>query len=118
MHLVLVAEVTCKVLNKLFRLCNVYGPYTNQGLYWDQSLENKVFLSNNTIIRGDLNFSMGRGEIWRDLAREDPLTRYFCDKLELVGLLDVEPSMLYPTWTNNRLGSMTIHKHLDRFLVH
>jgi hypothetical protein len=34
-----------------------------------------------------------------------------------VGLLDIEPSKLTPTWTNHKIGEARIAKNLDRFLV-
>jgi hypothetical protein len=117
-HSCLVAEVKCKVSNKMYQLCNVNGTYTDLELFWENLLENKSLLSKNTIIGGDLKFSMGRGEIWGVLVREDPLSQFFRDKMESMGLVDMESSQLSPTWTNNRSVSVVVHEHIDHFLVH
>jgi hypothetical protein len=65
-----------------------------------------------------MNLSIGREENWGELVRVDPLSHFFLNKLELLGLVDVEPVSLSPTWSNNRSGHAGVHKHLDRFLVH
>lgn len=46
------------------------------------------------ILGGDLNFSMGRAEIWDQVSHIDPLLNYFIQKFEDKGLLDVEPIKL------------------------
>jgi hypothetical protein len=69
------------------------------------------------VVGGDLNFIMGVSEIWGIAAQEDCLLRLFLKKLEEVGLLDVEPTKLTPTWTNRRIGEAHIAKRLDRFWI-
>jgi hypothetical protein len=47
----------------------------------------------------------------------DCLSGYFIRKLEVVGLLDIEPTKLTPTWRNKRIGEDKIAKRLDHFLI-
>jgi hypothetical protein len=47
----------------------------------------------------------------------DCLSSYFIRKMEEVGLLDIEPTKLTPTWRNKRTGEARISKRLDRFLI-
>jgi hypothetical protein len=37
--------------------------------------------------------------------------------LEEVGLLDIEPTKLPPTWNNNMMGEVYIAKRVDHFLI-
>ena len=69
------------------------------------------------ILGGDLNFSMGFSKIWGTKARLDPLFDFFIKSLETFGLVDIVPSVMLPTWTNRRVGTESICKRLDRFLV-
>lgn len=61
---------------------------------------------------------MNRGEIWGVNARSNGSTYYFNNKFELVGLVDIQPLNLKPTWSNKRVGIKWIYKRLDIFLVH
>eukprot|EP01018_Ginkgo_biloba_P004890 Gb_27684 [translate_table: standard] len=54
---------------------------------------------------------------YASVVERDPLSGYFLKKLEVVGLLDVEPAKLSPTWRNMRVGVDNIAKRLDRFLI-
>ena len=54
------------------------------------------------IIIGDLNFSMGREEIWGHKSRIDSMDAYFRGLIEDFSLLDVMPDPLGPTWRNCR----------------
>jgi hypothetical protein len=50
----------------------------------------------NIIIGGDLNFTIGRNEVWDLHDREDKLENYFIDHLESVGWVDLDQSRLSP----------------------
>lgn len=54
------------------------------------------------IIVGDLNFSMGREEIWGQKSRIDSMATYFRGLMEAFSLLDVPSDPLCPTWRNCR----------------
>jgi hypothetical protein len=69
------------------------------------------------IIGGDLNITMNSRDAWGDDARLDPLSNYFLNMFTFVGLFDVSPCPIIPTWWNGRLGTTGISKRLDRFLI-
>ena len=60
---------------------------------------------------------MGLSEIWGVNAQVDPLTNFFHNLLERLGLVDINPLVSIPTWSNRRVGSEGISKRLDRLLV-
>ena len=60
---------------------------------------------------------MGEVEIWGDSVRVDELSDFFHQKLAQVGVTDVPPIKLTPTWRNHRTGESHITKRLDRFLI-
>jgi hypothetical protein len=55
--------------------------------------------------------------VWGSSARADPLSDYFSNMLQDVGLVDLPPTHLSPTWHNGRTGEVGISKRLDRFLL-
>jgi hypothetical protein len=69
------------------------------------------------IIGGDLNFTVNRSKVWGDTARVDSWQELFLHQIERVGLVDVDPITLKPTWWNNKVGREAMSKRLDRFLV-
>jgi len=66
---------------------------------------------------GDLNFSLGAAEVWGPRSTPDPFTVYFTHYLDNLGLLDLLPVKLQPTWRNLRTSDSRVAKHLDRFLL-
>jgi hypothetical protein len=56
--------------------------------------------------------------LWGKSVRIDHIKDFFKDRLESYGLVDVAPKKIVLTWTINRVGGATIHKRLDRFVVH
>lgn len=66
---------------------------------------------------GDLNFSMGEAEIWGTNERVDELSDFFRHRLSQVGVTDVPPIKMTPTWRNRRMGEDFIAKRLDLFLI-
>jgi hypothetical protein len=98
-------------------LINIYGPYAERKRYWD-SLALCPWLSQpGVIVGGDLNFSLGATEVWGPRSILDPLTDYFSHYFDTLGLLDLYPVKLQPTWQNLRTGDARIAKRLDRFLL-
>ena len=71
----------------------------------------------NSVIGGDLNFTMGGHEIWGPKVRRDPLASYFDNLLLDIKLIDLDPQILKPTWTNRRVGEERIAKWLGKFLL-
>ena len=71
----------------------------------------------NIVLGGDLNFTLSSMEVWEKGARLDPLAPFMFNLFHEVGLVDVEPSHLGPTWRNGRAEEVGIEKRLDRFLL-
>jgi len=98
-------------------LINIYGPYAESKHYWD-SLALCPWLSQlGVIVGGDLNFSLGVTKFWSPHSILDPLTDYFSHYFDTLGLLDLYPVKLQPTWQNLRTGDAQIAKCLDHFLL-
>jgi hypothetical protein len=70
------------------------------------------------IVGGDLNLTLSAREVWGDHARLDSQSFYFSELFSKMGLVDILPFHLSPTWRNGRSGSAGISKRLDRFLIH
>ena len=47
----------------------------------------------------------------------DCLSDFFTKAMENFGLVDIDPSVMLPTWSNRRVGDDSICKRLDRLLV-
>ena len=47
----------------------------------------------------------------------DPLSDFFTKLLAGLGLIDIAPMALIPTWSNRRIGFDSICKRLDRLLL-
>lgn len=65
----------------------------------------------------DLNFTMWDAEIWGGSARVDELSNFSCQNLSWVGVTDVPPIKLTPTWQNHRMGESYVNKRMDQFLI-
>eukprot|EP00253_Pinus_taeda_P006943 PITA_06943 len=98
-------------------ILNIYGPCQGRVIFWTDLLSKSVLKSQNLIIGGDLNFSMGNAEAWGPSNREDPLSDFFLNSLSSHNLIDVNLIKLKPTWRNRRTGDARIAKRLDRFLL-
>ena len=96
---------------------NLYGPYTDREIFW-KNISSFEFLKNTKMIfGGDLNFSLGFSEIWGVKAKVDSLSDFFSRQLDVLGLVDLTPSVLLATWYNRRFGGENICKRLDRLLI-
>ena len=84
---------------------NVYGPYVERERFWTNLLDLECLKCAKLILGGDLNYSVGLSEIWGDRARMDCLSDFFTKKMEYFGLVDIDPTVLLPTWSNRRMGS-------------
>jgi hypothetical protein len=104
-------------LGKEITILNLYGPYDERVLFWDKLFNMEFWNLQDIILGGDLNFSVGRVEVWGQVAKVDPLSDYFIQKLEDKGLIDVEPIKLRPTWWNKQVGVDMIAKRIDKFLI-
>jgi endonuclease/exonuclease/phosphatase family metal-dependent hydrolase len=86
-------------------------------IFWNKVVASGLLAHNNLIVVGDFNLTMSVGEIWGDSAQPDPLADYFKELFMDVGLVDILPDALAPTWRNGRSGSDNISKRLDRVFV-
>lgn len=91
---------------------NIYVMYEKRELFWNNLLSKHFLEKNNIIMGGDLNFSLGKYEIWGPTDRVDNLFDFCAMKMFEHGLLDIEPSKLFPTWSNKRVGHDKICKRL------
>ena len=80
-------------------------------------IKSDCLMSPYLVFGGDLNFSLGHSEIWGVHAQVDPLTNFFHNLLERLGIVDINPLVSIPTWSNRRVGSKGICKRLDCLLV-
>ena len=96
---------------------NVYGPYVERETFWNNLLDLECLKCAKLILGGDLNYSLGLSEIWGDKARMDSLSDFFSKLMDDFGLMDIDMTILLPTWSNRRVGLDNICKHLDRLLV-
>jgi hypothetical protein len=71
----------------------------------------------NLIIAGDVNFTTSIGEVWGASSTQDILEDHFTTLFLAHDLVDYAPDILAPTWHNGRVGSYSISKRLDRFLI-
>ena len=104
-------------LQKEISFVNLYAPYLDTESFWNNLIKLDVFLSPFLVFGGDLNFSLGLSEIWGVKAQADPLTNFFHNLLESLGIVGINPLESLPAWSNRRVGSEGISKRLDRLLV-
>jgi len=69
-------------------------------------------LDQNTILGGDLNFTLALSELW-GTHRVDPLLYDFSRVFQDVGMIDMCPEPVGPTWRNARSSCDGIAKILD-----
>lgn len=100
-----------------FTSLNLYGPYVERVAYWEKMFKIDILNQNYLILGSDLNFSFERAEIWGQVARVNPLTNFFIQRLEDNGLLDVESIKLQPTWRKKWVGAKRNAKRLDKFII-
>jgi hypothetical protein len=105
-------------LDRSFTFLNIFGRYVGNNLFWNRLFDSSCIWLDSLIMGCDMNFTTSRGGIWCSFPREDVLVNYFLNKFELVGLVDVEPIPLLPTWCNNRVEPEVISKRMDCFLIH
>jgi hypothetical protein len=108
---------TSPITNNRINLLNFYGPCTNRQLFWEKIEAGGLLDLENLIIVGDLNLTTTLGEIWGASATQDPLADFFTNLFSTHHLVDFAPDHLTPTRRNGRVGSDSIAKRLDRFLI-
>ena len=110
-------DIFSQELNSEFRLFNIYDPYQNREAFWDRLFSLSLISHEQSIVGGDLNFSLGSLEIWGPIVILDPLVEFFKNHLVQRDLIDLNMIKLNPTWRNRRVGEDRIAKRLHRFLI-
>jgi len=99
------------------RIINIYGPNQNRLPFW-QNFLNGNHITQNTVIGGDFNFSLGAGESWGQHAQCDPIADQMNMLLDAHHLVDIPMNKKLPTWHNQRTGEAALGRRLDRFMMH
>jgi hypothetical protein len=53
------ADIQIEGMGFDFRIVNIYGPYDTRNDFWESIFKNPLLQANNTILGGDINFSLG-----------------------------------------------------------
>lgn len=61
---VLVVDVISIELSIPFYMINIYGPFHNCEVFWEDLMPTSIVNNDNIIIGGDLNFSLGHVQYW------------------------------------------------------
>jgi hypothetical protein len=99
------------------KLFNWYAPYKDHESFCQPIVDSGILKKPCLILRGDLNFTLSSREICGFTTRIDPLSDYFLNILQDLGLVDLAPSHLFLTWRNGCSGKVGISKCIERFLV-
>jgi len=104
-------------LGKDLRVLNTYGPCHDRNTLWDMLMTRYFMKSNNLVVRGDLNLSIGISKIWGPLGHAYSLFYYFSHihmDHKLCYLDFIKPK---PTWRNCRLWEAIVVRSIDHFLM-
>lgn len=110
-------DIFSSELGRNFRIINVYTPYHNRVEFWNHLKQLSLMNSNNLILGGDLNFTIGHEESWGHHTYLDPLSDYMEHLMEQHHLIEIHMKKKKPTWHNRRIGDVDLGKVLDRFLI-
>ena len=69
------------------------------------------------VVGGDFNLTLSIDKVWGARKTEDPIVDFFMAKMEELNMVNIEPHMLSPTWSNERCGAVGITKILEIFLM-
>lgn len=116
-HLEILMEGFIQGVPDKINLVNVYGSYSNRQHFWDATKHEGLLDHDHLLLAGDFNITLSSAETWGKDARLDNLCAYLYDFFEDLGLNDIAPIPLSPTWCNDRLDDGKISKRLDRFML-
>lgn len=111
------ADITSNSPLISLRIINIYRPCHHREAFWDSLLQQDFMQSDDIIIGGDLNFSLGMAEFLGHRAQSDALTNYFEKLLDDHDLLSLNSTCKMPPWRNRQIGEHALARHLDRFLI-
>jgi exonuclease III len=100
-----------------FKIFNCYAPYKEHEPFWKELFDSGFLHEDNIIIGGDLNFTLSANEVWGTTTMIDPLVDFIDNLLHRSRLIDLQPSVITPTWRNGRTGYNGISKRLDQFIL-
>ena len=101
--------------NLSLNILNIYGPCNNTVAFWEALQTSPLLRSENVVIGGDVNFTLGDHEISGPRERVDPLAKFFINLLQNIKMVDLDPQKIKQTWTNRRSGEDRIAKSLTNF---
>ena len=85
--------------------------------FWNLLANNGLLSLKNLVVVGDLNLTVSTEEVWGRSVNLGPQAGFFRALFQAHKLIDVHPDKIVPTWRNGRLGTDSIAKRLDKFLV-
>ncbi|KAH9303836.1 hypothetical protein KI387_008240 [Taxus chinensis] len=116
--------IWCKVFVKhsdeSFFLCDVYGPsnlikkrdlWSKLHLVLDSAVNSKI------VVTGDFNATLSDLDKWGGIQWQPRSQVDFTSFVSSTKLVDMEPSLGWFTWNNQRPGLSSMAVHLDRFIV-
>eukprot|EP00253_Pinus_taeda_P034846 PITA_34846 len=110
----IVVDIYSTELRTEIRTINIYGPCYHRENFWERILATNIFQSDNIILGGDLNCSLGYSKSWGHHAQANPLVVFFEQLVDLHNLIDIPSANLAPTWRNKIIGE----NNLDFWKAH
>lgn len=99
-------------------LLNIYGSCSEHKQLWERLEKSGLLALKNLVIAGNLNLTLSSREIWGGTNTLGTLTSFFTNYFHKNKLIDIVPETLVPTWRNDRAGTESISKRLDRSLIY
>jgi hypothetical protein len=105
-------------LNLELQVLNIFGLYLGNNKFFGKTLSESILKYGFSLVKGDINFTLGTNKIWGSTAQMDNLVEFIIPTLEYVGLLNLQPPKLMPTWRNMGIFGHNISKRLDNFIIY
>ena len=99
----------------VIRILNIYAPYKDRRVFWENVEDSGVRSMQNLIVVGDLNFTMFSYENRGMMSSVDPLDSFFQYLFSRNKLIHNMPHKLSPKWRHKRLGVEGIRQRIDSF---
>jgi hypothetical protein len=98
-------SIFCSSNNKRINLINVYSPYTDRHIFWENLVDRGLLDLENLIIVGDMHLTISVGEAWGASSTQDTLADYFTTIFTAHNLVHYALDLLAPTWHNGMNGT-------------
>jgi hypothetical protein len=79
-------------------------------VFWECLGRLSLLSQNNLILVGDLNLTLYSGEIWGSVRTLGCLAGFFKNFFVCLGVIDIVPRKLVPTWKYNRLAQNLLQR--------